>query len=111
MFFLGQIAVGPSGANSNQATGSSFGIPPGTKGLYLQANASGLLFELGFGTATGSTFATTVARGAQLDGPGMVNGPFRAVPIGPGVPTRTVVSIFNGQGATLTVNVYSAVMS
>jgi len=110
VYFLGQISIGASSVASNQATGASFGIPAATKALYLMASASGAMFELGFGSATGATFATTAARGALLDAPLAVNGPFRYIPQGGNSPARTVVSVFNGSGSTITVNVYAAPM-
>lgn len=109
MFFLGAI-TGASGAYSNQRTGASgigtFPIPPGTKSLYLMPAASGILFEMGIATGgSGSTFQTTQARGAQLDGPNLISGPFRCPRI---MGAHTVVSIYNSAGGFVSVNVYAS---
>jgi hypothetical protein len=108
MYYLGTI-TGSSGSCSNAWTGPSglgvFAIPPGTKALYLMPSASGTSFELG--VATGISFQTTAARAAQLDGPNLVNGPFRVINAGPsGQPT--VVAIFNPAGGAVSVRVYAA---
>jgi hypothetical protein len=112
VYYLGTI-TGASGAYSNQQTGASgigtFFIPPAVRALYLMASASGVLFELGASTgvtgAIGSTFQTTAARGAQLDGPNTIMGPFRCV----STPNQsTVVSIFNSAGGFVSVRVYAA---
>lgn len=94
MFYLGTI-TGSSGAYSNQATGVSgigvFQIPPNVRSLYLVPQQSGILFEFFAATGTtGNTSQTTAARGAQLDGPNNISGPFRTVPN-----VCTVVSIFS----------------
>ncbi len=106
MYFLGSI-TGASGAYSNQQTGASgigvFQIPPSIRSIFLVPSASGVLFELGTATgATGGTFQTTVARGAQLDGPANISGPFRTIP-----GTYTVVSIFNAAGGFVSVRVFA----
>jgi len=102
MLFLGSI-TGASGGYNNLATGASgigtFTIPTGTRELYLVPSASGLLFEV-FG-CSGAT-NTTAARGAQLNGPGVINGPYRVMP-GPGV----VVGIYNSAGGFLSVRVFA----
>lgn len=109
MYYLGSI-TGASGGYSNQQTGASgigtFLIPPGTKSLYLVPSASGLLFELGAATGpTGATFQTTLARGAQLDGPNLISGPFRCA----GGPSQyTVVSIFHNQAGFISCRVYAS---
>lgn len=109
MYFYGGITAA-SGAYNNQATGASgigtFVIPPGTKSIYLQPSASGVLFEFGIHTgSTGSTFATTAARGAQLEGPDLISGPFRCVQ---SMGSHTVVSIFNRAGGFVSVKVFGS---
>jgi hypothetical protein len=112
MYYLGTI-TGTSGAASNAWTGPSggvasgvgfFNIPPSVKSLYLVSSASGVLAELS--VATGISFQTTAARGAQIDGPGMIVGPLRCGVGGQGNPT--VVSIFNPGLGTVSVRVYAA---
>jgi hypothetical protein len=103
MYFLGGITSASGAANSQ---GAGFVIPQGAKSLYLMPSASGVQFEFGRHTgATGSTFQTTDQRGAFLDGPGLVSGPFRVVQ-GPGV--WTVVGIYNTTGGTVSVRVYAS---
>lgn len=103
MFYLGTI-TGASGGYNNLATGHSgigtFSIPTGTRALYLVPSASGLAFEL---FAAGGATNTTAGRGAQLTGPGVINGPFRPV-TGGGI----VVGIWNAAGGFLSVRVYAA---
>lgn len=107
MYFLGSI-TGASGAYSNQQTGASgigtFVIPPSTQSVYLMPSASGVSFELGAASGTtGSTFQTTLARAAQLDGPGLISGPFRVAK-----GSNCVVSVFNPAGGFVSVRVYSS---
>lgn len=108
MYYLGTI-TGSSGACSNAWTGPSglgfFAIPPSVKSLYLVSSASGVLAELAI--ATGISFQTTLGRGAQLDGPGVIVGPLRCG-VGPGTNSApTVVSIYNTTGSTVSVRVYA----
>lgn len=114
MYYLGTI-TGSSGSCSNAWTGPSgglasgigfFAIPPGVKALYLMPSASGVLFELGI--ATGISFQTTLGRGGQIDGPNLINGPFRVVSPGGSNPQSTVVAIYNNVGQTVSVRVYAA---
>jgi hypothetical protein len=90
VYFIGAIS-GASGGYNNRTTGASgvhaFTIPPNVKSLYLQPQQSGLLFELG--AATGISFLTSAARGAQLSGPNVINGPYRCIDGG-----NVVVSIY-----------------
>lgn len=109
MYYLGSI-TGASGAYSNQQTGASgigvFQIPPSVKALYIVPSASGTLFEIGVATGpTGSTFQTTLARGAQLEGPALISGPFKVLNVTP--PGCAVVSIFNAAGGFVSVRVYA----
>lgn len=111
MYYLGSITAA-SGAYNNQITGVSgigtFVIPQAVRSLYLMPGQSGILLELGVASGTtGSTFQTTAARGAQLDGPNMISGPFPLV-VGATVPGAcAVVSIYNSQGGFVSVRVYA----
>ncbi len=100
MYFLGAIS-GLSGiAANNQAVGG-FVIPPGAKSVYLMPSASGIQFEFFVATGvTGSSFATTLARGAVLEA--KLSGPYRC---GVGLGSYTVVSVISGVG-TASVRVY-----
>lgn len=104
MYFLGSI-TGASGSYYNQSTGNSgigtFTIPPTVKALYLVPSASGLLFELS--AATGITAFTNITRGAQLSGPGTINGPFRA----PGA-DNIQVGICHNQAGFISCRIYGA---
>lgn len=108
MLWLGTITAASGGYN-NLATGLSgigaFSIPPNVKALYLVPSASGLTFELF--QATGAT-NTTAARGAQLTGPGVLNGPFRTLNL---PNTGVVVGVYNSAGGFLSVRVYATVTS
>lgn len=109
MYFLGSI-TGPSGGAAgvsvnNQQSGG-FDIPQGTRSIYLVSSAQGVLFEMGSHTgSTGAQFQTTVARGAVIDATG-IYGPFRCIPNIPGM--RTVVSICNTTGGSVSVRVYAS---
>lgn len=104
MYFLGSIS-GASGAANNQQSGG-FDIPVGTKALYLMPSASGIQYEFGVHTgSTGATFKTTDQRGAFLDGPNLVSGPFHVVQNGQ---AHAVVSIYNLTGGNVSVRVYAA---
>jgi hypothetical protein len=110
VYYLGSITAA-SGAYSNQQTGASgigtFIIPNAVKSLYLVPQQSGILFELGQSTgATGSTFQTTLARGAQLDGPANISGPFRVVTNA--LNCGIVVSVYNSAGGFVSVRVYAS---
>lgn len=104
VYYLGTI-TGASGAYSNAQTGASgigtFAIPSTSRSLYLVSSASGVLAE--FGATLG--FQTSAARGAQLDGPNTIMGPFRTVP-GPSGYGPTV-SIYNSAGGFVSVRVYA----
>ncbi len=107
MYYLGTI-TGYTGAVNNQTTGLSglglFNIPLGTRSLYLVPSASGLLCEFGVATGpTGSTFLTTKLRGAQLDGPNLISGPFTVV-----AGNFPVVSIWTDQAGFVSVRVYAS---
>lgn len=107
MFYLGTI-TGASGAYYNNQTGASgigtFSIPPSTRALYLVPSASGTTFLLS--AATGVTGFISAANGAQLSGPGVINGPFRPVA---GTNFQNVtVGIYNSAGGFVSVRVFAA---
>ena len=108
MYYLGTI-TGSSGACNNSMTGVSglgtFKVPQNNKALYLMPSATGIQFELF--AATGISSLTTAGRGAFLDGPNLVNGPFRTVAAGPSG-AAAVISIYNAAGGFVSVNIYAA---
>lgn len=83
MYWLGTIS-GASGAYYNHSTGASgvgaFNFPAGLKGqLYLEPSASGLRFALSTATGVTGFIQAGGLNTAQLQGPGVLNGPFRFV--------------------------------
>lgn len=103
MRYLGTV-TGASGSYYNNTTGASgigaFTIPNSVRALYLEASASGLRFEIG--VATGVTAFTSFTRGAQLTGPGLLNGPFRAYG------ENIVVGISHNQAGFISCRVFAA---
>lgn len=84
MYLLGVI-TGASGAYYNHTTGVSgigtFAIPTGgIKGaLWLEPSISGLRFALSAATGVTAFIQAAGANTAPLQGPGILNGPFRFV--------------------------------
>lgn len=111
MHFIGVVS-GASGAYNNQSTGVSglsyFAIPQSVKAFYFVPGASGLLFEMFRATGpTGNTTQTTATRGAQLTGPGVINGPFKAIQsVGTGA--YHLVSFYNSATTGFSVKVFAA---
>lgn len=106
MHYLGTIQGG-SGASNNMTTGASgsgvFTIPATVRALYLVPSVSGMLMELG--AQTGISFLTSAARGAQIQGPNVINGPFRVNSQNP------VVSVYWSGAGVVTCRVYAAPVS
>lgn len=108
MYWLGAI-TGSSGFASNVATGPSgvgtFQIPQRTKEVYLQPSSTGIAFAFGF--ATGASFSMAPNQQGYLDGPQLINGPFRMAP-----PSATgvfpVVALYATGAAFWSVGVWAA---
>lgn len=97
MFFAGAIdCPGGTGVN-NFATGVSgaaaFALPASTQRIFLTADQSGVQWEMF--TATGASFFTSAARGAFLNGPNVMNGPYDCITGG-----GTTVSVFSATNGT-----------
>lgn len=106
MYYLGTV-TGASGAYYSNQTGASgvgaFSIPKNVKSLYMVPSASGLTFLLS--AATGVTGFISAANGAQLEGPGVINGPFKPVI---GNDANIVVGIYNAAGGFLSVRIFGS---
>jgi hypothetical protein len=113
MFYVGSItglsgAIGPSGP-------AVLVLPPGTKSVYLQGSASGIQWSMGVasGSWKGATnppnlsgYAPGPGSTVNLDGPGLVSGPFRVIH-NPNV-SATVVGIYNPGLGTVSVAVFAS---
>lgn len=105
MYWLGSIS-GASGAYYNNRTGVSgigaFSIPTGLKGaFYLEPSASGCRFLLSAATGVTNFVQADGLNTAQLQGPGILNGPFRFA-------GQPVIGVFNGGATQYSVRVFGA---
>lgn len=104
MFYLGTITTGATGttagllnSQNNYASGASFGIPPSTKAIYLQADQNGMLWAmLGQSGLASPTGAANLPTGLQ--------GPFSTRP---SMQSPTVVAVVNPTGGTVRVRVFA----
>lgn len=99
--FLYGTASGVSGSMTG------FALPPGAKAIYLQPSSTGLVFELTVPTSPTGLATTSDLRGAFLQGPNVLNGPFR-VPPADVSGRRCVVAIYNAVGGNVSVRVFVA---
>lgn len=106
MYYIGTV-TGTSGACYNDVTGPSgigtFSIPTGIRALYLVPSASGVDFAMGHLATNFGATGLAQGRGAQLTGPGVINGPFRIVQ---GNAVR--VAVMHNQAGFVSVRVFGA---
>ena len=97
MQFLGWV-TGASGSSSN-----SFQVPRGARYLYLNANATGLLYQMGLSTGPTGVFAASPTMAIPLPY-GALSQALRQQRLDP--PAVTMVAIYSPAGTAVSVAVY-----
>jgi hypothetical protein len=102
---LGSIAPANGATKNNTNTAAPFAIPAGTTALMLLPSTTGMLAEVSYDLASGSTFAATTSS-FPLPTTGLKVPTFPQVG-GKATETHAVVAVWNASGGAASVSVFA----